>query len=119
MDSAGKLDRRVQFRRATLVDNGFSTSLKWDTDNPESDNHGAPVWAQRSDVSDGEKARAGEVQASLMTRFMVRSSAFTRGLTPKDRLVTEGVTFEITGIKEPPGSRRQWLEISATARADQ
>lgn len=106
-----RLDRRVQFQRFTTTDDGFSTVEAWA-------DHGAPVWAQRSDVSDGEKARAGEVQASLMTRFMVRSSAFTRGLTPKDRLVTESVTFNITGIKEPPGSRRQWLEISATARAD-
>jgi SPP1 family predicted phage head-tail adaptor len=107
-----RLDRRVQFQRAALVDNGLEQVETFS-------NHGTPIWAERKDVSDGEKARAGSVEASLMSRFVVRYSAFTAGITPKDRLTCEGQTFDITGIKTPQGTRRQWLEISGTARTDQ
>lgn len=110
MGKAGALDRRVQFQRATLTDDGFSTVETFA-------DHGGPVWAHKQDVSDGERARAGIVEAQLMTRFRVRWSAFTAALTAKDRLVCEGVVYNLTGIKEAEG-RRQWLEISATARAD-
>jgi len=111
MPAAGRLDRIVQFRRATIGSDGFGATETWA-------DHGAPQPAQRTDVSDGEKSRAGEVQATLMTRFVLRWSAFTAALTPKDRLVTEGRDYSIHGIKEPPGTRRQWLEITASARND-
>lgn len=114
----GKLDRRIQFRRTTLVDGGMSTDWRWNVDSPEADNHGSPVWAAKRDVSDAEKWRASEVQAQIGTRFTVRWSSFTSGITPKDRLACEGVTYEITGVRET-GGRRRFLEISAVARADQ
>lgn len=106
----GALDRRIQFRRATLTDDGFGLVEAWS-------DHGEPVWAEKKDVSDGERWRAGEVQASITTRFTVRWSSFTADLTPKDRLVCEGVEHDITGIKEF-GARRTYLEITAAARAD-
>jgi SPP1 family predicted phage head-tail adaptor len=86
MIGAGKLDRRVQFRRATLADDGFGTVETWG-------NHGSPVWASRKDVSDGERWRAGQVQANITTRFVVRYSAFSAGITPVDRLTCEGQEF--------------------------
>lgn len=104
------LDRRVQFRRATLTDDGYGMAETWA-------DHGAPVWASRRDVSDGERFRAGEVTAMITARFVVRHSAFTAGLTPKDRLICEGVEFDIVGIKQSP-ERRQSFEITAAARAD-
>ncbi|MBQ2263261.1 MAG: head-tail adaptor protein [Loktanella sp.] len=111
-----RLDRLIQFQRASVTDAGFGPV------EGEFANHGAPVWAERSDVSDGEKSRAGIVEASLMSRFKIRYSDFAADLTPADRLVTEGVTMNITGIKEITETggrrlRREWLEISATARA--
>lgn len=109
MARAGALDRQIQIQRAALVDDGFSTTEVFA-------NHGAPIWCEKTDVSDGEKARAGAVEAQLMSRFKVRYSAFTADLTPKDRLVFEGQAFNVTGIKEV-GGRREWLEISATARS--
>jgi len=114
---AGNLDRLVQFRRAELVDDDYTTALRWDEVTPENDNHGSPIWASKADVSDAERWRAGEVAASITTRFVVRWSAFSRDLTPKDRLVCEGLEYNITGIKEGKG-RRQWLEITAAARTD-
>ena len=110
MDSAGQLDRRVQFFRATVTDDGFSSVETFTA-------HGQSVPAHRADVSDGEKARAGAVEAILMTRFRVRWSAFTAGITPKDRLTSEGTTFEIVGIKEA-GGRKRFLEITCAARAE-
>ena len=111
MSKIGRLDRRIQFQRAGLVDDGFSQVEIWA-------DHGFPVWAHKTDVSDGERWRADEVQAQITTRFLVRYSDFTADLTPKDRLISDGVEYNITGIKEGAG-RRQWLEITAAARADQ
>jgi head-tail adaptor len=104
------MDRRVQFLRATLTDDGFGQVATFA-------NHGQPVPAERRDISDGERWRAGETQATLMTRFRVRWSAFAAGITPKDRLTTEGQTFDIVGIKQL--DRRRALEITAAARIDQ
>lgn len=104
--SAGKLDRRIQFRRYTMTDDGFSQVEAWA-------DHGSPVWASKQDLSDGEKMRAGEVSASLTARFEVRSSDFSRALTPKDALTYRGVTYEIFGIKEI--GRNRMLEITAGA----
>ncbi|MGI3169988.1 head-tail adaptor protein [Pseudooceanicola sp. C21-150M6] len=106
---AGDLDRRLQFRRATPLDDGFTKSENWE-------DHGAPVWASRRDVSDGEKAKAGAVSAELSTRFRVRSSAFTRGITPKDRFLSDGLQWEIVGLKEI--GRLDGIEITAVAKLD-
>lgn len=110
MIGAGELDRRVQFRRAALVDEGSGMAEQWV-------DYGSPRWASRTDISDGERWRAGEVQAHVTTRFVIRWSTFAAGLTAKDRLVCEGREYDISGIKEV-GSRRTFLEITAAARAD-
>jgi len=104
------MDRRVQFQRFTDADDGFSTVQNWA-------NHGTAVWAQKTDVSDAERFRASEVSAIITSRFVVRHSTFTAGITPKDRLVCEGVTYDISGKKEGKG-RRVSFEITAAARAD-
>jgi head-tail adaptor len=107
---AGALDRPVQFRRATMHDDGLGEVEDWL-------NYGGPVWASKHDVSDAERWRSGEVQAHVTTRFVVRWSPFTAGLTPRDRLVCEGREYEISGIKEV-GGRRRGLEITAAVRID-
>lgn len=111
----GSMDRRVQFLRAAEVDDGFGVVESWEL---PAALHGSPVWANKRDLSDGERWRAGEVQAHVSTRFTVRYSPFTAAITPKDRLVCEGVTYEIAGRKEGPG-RRQWIELTCAARTDQ
>ena len=109
MIGAGDLDRRVQFQRASLSDDGFG-SVEVFAD------HGSALWAKKTDVSDAERWRSAEVSAGITSRFVVRSSNFTRDLTPKDRMTCEGVSYDISGIKEI--ARRQWIEITASARAD-
>ena len=104
-----RADRRVQFERYTASDDGFGQVQDWAA-------HGSPVPAEKRDVSDAERMRASEVQAHITSRFRVRSSAFTRDLSPKDRLTCEGLVYDISGIKEL--DRRRTLEITAAARAD-
>jgi head-tail adaptor len=104
-------DRRVQIERRTLAPGDFGQVETWAA-------AGVPLPAHRTDVSDGEKARSGETQATLMTRFVIRSSAFARGITPVDRLVSEGQAFEIVGAKER-GGRRSFIELTCVSRADQ
>ena len=106
---AGEMDRRVQFQRAAILDDGFSETEAFA-------NHGKPMWAKKTDVSDAERLRAGEVQAMLTARFVVRWTAFTSDLTPKDRIQYDGKSFRIFGIKEI--GRREGLEITAGARVD-
>ena len=107
---SGRLDRRVQFQRATTSDDGFTQVEAFA-------NLGDPVWAEKTEVSDAERWRAGEVAASITCRFRVRYSTFSAGITPKDRLTSEGRTYDISGIKEI--GRQMMLEITAAARVDQ
>ena len=104
-----RADRRVQFRRAALSQGPLGQVETWF-------NHGPAMPAEKRDVSDAERMRAGEIQAHITTRFRVRWSAFSAGLTPKDRLICEGLVYDISGIKEL--GRRRTLEITAAARAD-
>lgn len=108
--SAAGCDRLVQFRRATMVDDGRQRVEKWA-------DHGVPLLASKADISDGERWRAAAVQSQITARFVVRWSSFMAELTPKDAIVCEGTTYNITGIKEK-GGRRRWLEIAAAARSD-
>lgn len=106
--TASMLDRRVQFQRFTATPDGYGgQTLAWA-------DHGEEIAALRADVKDTEAMEAGVWRSRLMTRFMVRSTEFTRGLTTEDRVSCEGQTFEIVGIKQAQtGQRRQLLEITA------
>lgn len=106
---AGALDRRLRFERAVRTDDGFASAVSsWA--------HLATVAGSRADISDGERWRAGEVSAQVTTRFQVRWSPLAATITPADRLICEGVTYDVSGIKQI--GRRVGLEITATARAD-
>lgn len=110
MVKAGDLDRLIQFQRYTETTDGFGAVQQWA-------DHGSQLPAAKTEVSDAERWRAGEVASVITTRFLVRWSSFTAAITPKDRLTCDGVTYEISGIKEVMG-RRDALEITAAARSD-
>jgi len=108
--NAGRLNRRIQVQRATETPDAFGgPQITWA-------DHGAPIFARRRDVSDAERISAGKWDNKLVTRFTVRSTAFSRDIRRTDRLVHEGITFEIDGIKEVPDSRA-FLEITAQTDA--
>lgn len=102
---AGKLDRRIQFLRAELVDDGYQTNLG------DYVNHGNPVWASKQEIRDGERWNAGGIGLDVVFRFTVRWSPFTEGITPEDRVQFEGDVFGIVGVKEL--GRKDWLEVTA------
>ncbi|RMC37499.1 head-tail adaptor protein [Paracoccus alkanivorans] len=108
---AGDLDRRVQFRRDFGSVGPLGQTEDWQ-------DHGTPIWARRRDMSDRDRetAIAGSIYAEIASRFVVRSTQFTRNITAKDRLVEGGREFRITGIKEI--GRCDGLEITAIARVD-
>ena len=103
-------DRRVQFLRAPMVDDGYQTRPG------DFARHGNPVWASVKPVSDGERFRADSVFDDLTVRMQIRWSAFSSGITTHDRVVFDGDTYGIAGIKEI--GRRVGLEITATRLPD-
>lgn len=102
-----RFNRRIQLRRFGEVDDGYQQVKDWS-------DHGSPIWSAREDMGADEKAAAGWIEATQAARFTVRSTAFTRGLTPKDRLTSGGVEFEIKGISEI--GLRYRLQIVAIAK---
>ncbi|WP_277022248.1 head-tail adaptor protein [Paracoccus hibiscisoli] len=104
--NAGRMDRRVQFLRAGIIDDGLQERL-----GPHVP-YGSPVWASKTPISDGERFRADTVAQDRTDRFVVRYSALTASITGKDRLVCEGVTYGIAGRKEI--GRREGIEITAS-----
>lgn len=111
--SASKLDRKITILRSELIDDGFGMSPGPFVP------LGSPIWAHRHDITDGEKWAAHQVQATVTTRFTVRSSEFSRDINPKDRINHAGQDFNITGVKESKEGRFQFIELTASARTDQ
>ncbi|MEQ9257502.1 MAG: head-tail adaptor protein [Roseovarius sp.] len=104
--NAGSLTRRIQIERVSETPDGFGGfDQTWTP-------LGAPIFARRRDVSDQERVSAARFENKLVTRFVIRASSFARGIRRLDRLVHEGITYEIDGIKEWPDSRA-FLEITA------
>lgn len=100
------MDRRVQFLRASEINDGYQTRL-----GPH-EPYGSPVWASKTPVSDGERFRAGAVAQDMTDRFVVRYSALTASITGADRLTCEGVTYAVIGRPKEIG-RREGFEITA------
>ncbi|MCV0371077.1 phage head closure protein [Filomicrobium sp.] len=109
--AAGTLDRRITIERAVMTTNGFNERVP--TWLPL-----ATVWAHRRDASAGEAYRAQEVGAQLTTRFTIRYSSTVSDVNPKDRISYDGRVYNITAVREPEGTRREWIEIDAVARSD-
>lgn len=109
MIGAGDLNRRITISRRVSGTNAFNEPL--DTWSPVS-----TVWAAVTPVSDGERMRAGETLAQKSSRFVVRYSKAMASVGPLDRIIFDRATYDIQGVKET--SRREFLEITATARAE-
>lgn len=102
----GLLDRRVRILRAGQIDDGMATI-------PGPHAEIGKRWAQRTDVSDGERVRAAQQGMVISTRFLMHSDTLTRSIGGADRLECEGTTYEVVGAKEW-GGRGIGVEISAT-----
>lgn len=106
---AGRLDRRITLKRATSTANAFNEAVEtWSSL--------ATVWASVVPISDSERMRAGETLAAKKSRFTIRWSSTVADVDPRDRLTFDGRDYDINGVKEV--GRREYLEITATARAE-
>jgi len=106
---AGSLDRRIVLERSTDGRDEYNEPVK--------------TWAQLAirrasyePLSDGEVLRGSETLAEASARFVIRYSTATATLNPKDRLVFNGLVWQIERVKEI--GRREGQEITAKARAD-
>lgn len=106
---AGSFDRRIRLERARTVDDGFTSGevAGWSLL--------GEVWAEVVAFSDGERWRASQVQSHVTSRFRVRWSRLTAGLSGADRIVHEGRAYNIAGLKEAKDGRRRVIEITASA----
>lgn len=82
--------------------------------------HTVPNWttlatcaASFKAVSDAEKFSSSQVNSNISARFVIRYSTLYFDLNPKDRLVFDGKSYDILGVKEIV--RRRWFEITAAA----
>lgn len=106
---AGKLDRRIVLQRATVTTDAFNQPVStWATL--------ATVWASATPISDGERARAGEVFSNINMRFQIRYSSVVALVDTRDRVVFDGRVYDLVGVKEL--GRREALELTAAARAE-
>ena len=105
---AGKLDRRITLQRATTTDDGFGTIESGWTDL-------ATVWAQFLPQSAAERAQAGERASNEKARFRIRKDSIWSDLNATDRLLFEGVAYNLVGVTEPD---RGWFVIEAVGRGD-
>jgi SPP1 family predicted phage head-tail adaptor len=106
---AGALDDRIVIQRATTVPDGFNNPVEtWSTL--------ATVWSKAGPVSDGERWKAGQTLANETIRFTIRWANWVSGVNPRDRILYEGRTFDIQGVKDI--GRKGYREITATARAE-
>lgn len=115
MARAGKRDRLITFQRNSGGTNAFNEQVEsWGTLTVGA--WAGSDWAEKKEVSDAERWRAGEVGASISVRFHLPYHAGTAAVTPADRITFDSITYNITGIKEL--GRAQGFEITAAARAD-
>ena len=76
----------------------------------------ASAYAEKTDVSDGEKVTAGHEASARVARFVFRSVlANSAGLNTKDTLHLGGVAWNIKGVKDAPRRGRGYLEVTAVA----
>jgi SPP1 family predicted phage head-tail adaptor len=103
---SGRLDRRLTLQRRTLIENDYGEAVETWTDL-------ATVWAEKIPVRGAERYAAMQTVAEVDCKFRIR---YRRGVTPLDRVVCEGITYDVQGVLEI--GRREGLEILAKGRAE-
>lgn len=116
--SSGSLDRQIALQRKTTTKNDFGEPVETWVDL-------AIVWAQKLELVGGEQVRADEVAAQMSTTFVIRYTAFSPPLNPRDRLLyneaggppEQGLVYNIRRVTEI--GRRNGQAVDAWTRTDQ
>jgi SPP1 family predicted phage head-tail adaptor len=103
---AGKLDRRVTIRRATVTYDAFNEPVQAWADV-------ATVWAQQRPNRGGERFTAQEIAGAAVITFHIRHRS---DVTVADRIQHDGREWDIRDVREI--GRRVVTEIDCTARAE-
>ena len=104
---AGRLDKRVTFRRRAKVDRAGAGSRSDFADLFK-------TWCDFRPLSARTLAEAGSLTDGIEASIVVRDTPRTRGLTKMDRAVVDGRDFAIESV--PPGDRSGWLTLKISAR---
>ena len=103
---SGRLDRRLTLQRKTATENDYGEPVEtWTTL--------ATVWAEKIPVRGSERYAAMQTVAEVEERFKIR---YRTGLTPLDRVICDGITYDVQGVIEI--GRREGWEILARGRAE-
>ena len=108
---AGKYDRWIEIERYTTTKGPLGAEVKaWV--------NLTSVWASYWPISDGEKWRAEQVSQVGTARFRIRSEGPVAdvNISGKDRIVFDGDTYEINGVK--PIGRNVDIELTTTIVAE-
>jgi len=111
----GKRDRLITFQRNGGAKDAFGGQLEAWAALTVGD-WGGSEWAEKQDVSDGERWKAGEIDAQVTTRFRTLWHDGTAAVLPSDRITLDGESYDISGIKEI--GRKRGLEFTANRRSD-
>lgn len=109
MKGSGEKDRRITLERATVTKDATGGEIAdWSALHRP--------WAHRRDVSDGERLSGDERAAELSARYVIDWSSEVASLSALDRVVEDGLVFQIFGVKEL--GRRTELEITVMRRSE-
>lgn len=104
MPSIGRLRKRGYFERLKkrVDDAGGGFAPTW-----------LPVltaWCQIIPQNGSERIAAGRLEAAALSTLRIRSSAEARTITEADRVIVDGLTYNIRGI-DNPDSKNRFLEM--------
>jgi SPP1 family predicted phage head-tail adaptor len=102
-------DRLITFRRLGRTFDAYNRPVEGWTDLVQ-------AWAEKADISDGERMQAAQIGATVTARFRTPYAPVYASIDAKDRIVLDGREYDIKGIKEI--GTREGLEFTAAARAD-
>ncbi|QIB32639.1 phage head closure protein [Ancylobacter pratisalsi] len=107
MTRAGDLNKRARFERSTPAPDGAGGNvLVW--------SELITVWAQFSPERARERLQAGRLASMFGGVVRIRSSQATREITQKDRVVLDGVIYNIRSVANPD-QRHDMLEMGVEA----
>ena len=93
----------LQTRTETLNDLGEATLTYTDV---------GDVWAEKKSVSARERLMAQQVKADVTHRFVFGFADAYAAVGPEDRIVHDGVAYDIVSLMDRAGTRRD-IEVTA------